>query len=257
MQDLKVTLVQIDQVWEDKNANFSIYESCFQQMGNSDLVVLPEMFHTGFSMNVNELAEDWDDSEGLTFLQEWAKKLDSAIYTSLIIKENGNYYNRGVFVYPNSKVVKYDKRKSFSLGGENKFYNAGTEEVIVDWKGWKINLQICYDLRFPELVRNRIENVSAAYDLILYVANWPEKRIAHWEALLKARAIENQSFVVGVNRVGTDGNGLIYSGGSRAISPLGESIVNCAINQNEFKKCSLSKIALQDIRTQLPFLRDI
>lgn len=256
MHDLKVFLLQIDQVWENKKANYSLYESCFQQIESSDLVILPEMFHTGFSMNVGELAEDWDDSEGLSFLKKWAKNLDSAIYTSLIIKEESNYYNRGVFVYPNGDVVKYDKRKSFGLGGEDKFYTAGNDEVIVEWNGWKINLQICYDLRFPELVRNRIEHESAAFDIILYVANWPKKRISHWLALLQARAIENQCFVIGVNRVGNDGNKLEYSGDSIVFDALGETKKSEKDSRNHVISAILNRKDLNEIRSNLPFLKD-
>jgi omega-amidase len=256
MQDLNVTLIQIDQVWEDKQANFKKYEAFFSQLNETDLVILPEMFHTGFSMSVDVLAEEWEDSEGLDFLKKWSAKLDSAIYTSLIIRENANYYNRGVFVYPNGDVNYYDKRKSFGLGGEDRFYTAGNKEVIVEWKGWKINLQICYDLRFPELIRNRIENGSVAYDLLIYVANWPEKRIAHWEALVCARAIENQCFVVGVNRVGIDGNDLVYSGGSLAVSPMGQKLIDFTTKQEKIKQTGFSKDVLNEIRTQLPFLKD-
>jgi omega-amidase len=253
MQDLNVTLIQVDQVWENKQANFNKYEGYFSQLNETDLIVLPEMFHTGFSMSVDVLAEEWEDSVGLDFLRNWSSKLDSAIYTSLIIRECSNYFNRGVFVYPNGTVSYYDKRKSFGLGGEDKFYTAGDKEIIVEWKGWKINLQICYDLRFPELIRNRVVNVSAAYDLLLYVANWPEKRITHWDALLCARAIENQCYVVGVNRVGVDGNNLIYSGGSQIINMFGVKEIDfllgdCMVNHE------LSNHKLNQGREQLPFL---
>jgi predicted amidohydrolase len=204
-------------------------------------------------MSVDVLAEEWENSVGLDFLRNWSSKLDSAIYTSLIIRECSNYFNRGVFVYPNGTVSYYDKRKSFGLGGEDKFYTAGDKEIIVEWKGWKINLQICYDLRFPELIRNRVVNVSAAYDLLLYVANWPEKRITHWDALLCARAIENQCYVVGVNRVGVDGNNLIYSGGSQIINMFGVKEIDfllgdCMVNHE------LSNHKLNQGREQLPFL---
>ena len=256
MQDLIVTLVQIDQVWENKKENYSLLESYFQQIENSDLVVLPEMFHTGFSMLAELLAEDWENSNGLDFLKKWARQLNSAFYTSLIIREKSKYYNRGVFVYPDGNIEHYDKRKSFGLGGEDKFFTAGNKEVIVEWKGWNINLQICYDLRFPELIRNRIENDSAAYDLIIYVANWPEKRIAHWDTLLQARAIENQCYVVGVNRVGLDGNKLIYSGGSSVLSPNGVKLFYLTNNQEGSNPCKLSAAHLVDIRTHLPFLKD-
>lgn len=256
MQDLRVTLVQVDQAWEDKSLNFSKYEAFFTQLKETDLVILPEMFHTGFSMSVDLLAEDWENSEGLEFLRKYSTKLDAAIYTSLIICENKKYYNRGVFVYPDGNVKYYDKRKSFGLGGEDKFYSAGNKEVIVEWREWKINLQICYDLRFPELIRNRVEKGSAAYDLLLYIANWPEKRIKHWESLLIARAIENQCYVVGVNRVGIDGNKLVYSGGSSAISPNGEQLLNFTNNCELLKSCILSMANLKDIRSHLPFLKD-
>lgn len=256
MQDLKVTLIQVDQVWEDKDANFKKYESLLSQLNETDLVILPEMFHTGFSMSVGVLAENWENSVGFDFLKKWAKTLNAAFYTSLIIRENEKYYNRGVFVYPNGTVSHYDKRKSFGLGGEDKFYTAGNKEVIVEWRGWKINLQICYDLRFPELVRNRIENNSAAYDLILYVANWPEKRIAHWDVLIQARAIENQSYVIGVNRVGIDGNQLVYNGGSLVVNPLGEKLLNFTNHQENMKQIILRMIDLKSVRTQLPFLKD-
>lgn len=256
MQDLKVVLIQIDQIWEDKKANFSKYETFLSQLIKTDLIILPEMFHTGFSMSVELLAEDWDDSDGLDFLKKWSAKHDAAIYTSLIIREDGKYYNRGVFVYPDGNINFYDKRKSFGLGGEDQFYTAGKNEVIVEWRGWKINLQICYDLRFPELIRNRIVNGIAAYDMILYVANWPEKRIAHWDTLLQARAIENQCYAIGVNRVGKDGNGLIYNGGSLSITPMGEKLLTFTNNQEGSKIAALSKAKLEEIRAQMPFLKD-
>lgn len=256
MQDLKITLLQVDQAWEDKQGNFNKYEAVFSHLVETDLVLLPEMFHTGFSMNVSALAEDWEDSEGLNFLKKWAKQLDSSIYTSLIIKEGTYYYNRGVFVYPNSEVKCYDKRKSFGLGGEDKFYKAGNDEVIVEWKGWRINLQICYDLRFPELIRNRIEKGVAAYDLLLYVANWPKKRIAHWDVLLRARAIENQCYVVGVNRIGTDGNGLEYCGESACYNALGEKTPFSDVKQLTFETIILNQSDLQKTRQNLPFLID-
>jgi predicted amidohydrolase len=257
MQDLNVTLIQVDQVWEDKLANFSKYEAFFSQLNETDLVILPEMFHTGFSMSVDVLAEEWEDSEGLDFLKNWSSKLDCAFYTSLIIQEEQKFFNRGVFVSPDGKVNYYDKRKSFGLGGEDKFYTAGAKEVIVDWKGWKINLQICYDLRFPELIRNRLIDTNPAYDVLVYVANWPEKRIAHWETLLNARAIENQCYVLGVNRVGIDGKDLVYNGGSKAITSLGETKGAFSQNQEGFIQVNLDKTVIENTRLQLPFLKDI
>jgi predicted amidohydrolase len=173
-----------------------------------------------------------------------------------MVKEAGLFYNRGVFVKPNGQVETYDKRKAFGLGGEDVVFTPGTTETIVDYKGWKINLQICYDLRFPELIRNRVEqNGLAAYDVLLYVANWPDKRTTHWTTLLQARAIENQCFVLGVNRVGTDGNNLSYSGASAAYDGLGQTITFMN-DQEGMHSFVLSPKELSDLRRSLPFLKD-
>jgi predicted amidohydrolase len=254
MQDLKVTLVQIDQVWEDKGANLQKYAEIFSQLEQTDLIVLPEMFQTGFSMRVNELAEEWNNSTGLIFLKHWSEKLNAAIYTSLIIQDRGNYYNRGVFVFPSGKLIYYDKRKSFALGGEDLYFKAGHEEIIVEYQNWKINLQICFDLRFPELVRNRLSrNNDAKYDVLIYVANWPERRSNHWNALLKARAIENQCYTIGVNRIGNDGNSLMYIGESQVIDMSGVLRDNL-LNVEGHKSFVLNYSELESFRKQLPFL---
>lgn len=257
MQDLKVTIVQIDQAWENKQANLNKYQEIFEKLENTDLIVLPEMFNTGFSMNVDQLAEPWSNSSSLSFLQKWSSKLNAAIYTSLIIEENKKCYNRGVFIYPDGKIEFYDKRKSFGLAGEDKFFTAGKNEKIVSLKDWKINLQICYDLRFPELIRNRIdEEGQAVYDLLVYVANWPEKRASHWKTLLVARAIENQCYVVGVNRIGEDKNHLIYSGDSKIVSPLGVCLSDSNSGIEVINTIKLSKNELIETRKMLPFLKD-
>jgi predicted amidohydrolase len=254
MQDLKVTLVQANQIWEDKAANFSNYLRLLESINEPiDLVIFPEMFDTGFSMNV-ELAEDWDSNTSIKFLVDLAAKKDVAIYTSLMVKENNQFFNRGVFVYPTGEIQFYDKRKSFGLGGEDKFFTAGKTESIVEFKGWKLNLQICYDLRFPEIARNFEVNNVPKYDVLLYVANWPCKRIEHWKTLLKARAIENQAFVIGVNRVGEDPNGLVYTGDSLCADALGHVTGNSE-GQSIFTT-SLSKFTLTNTRSSLPFLKD-
>lgn len=254
MQNLSVTLVQADQIWEDKAANYANYKRLLKGV-ETDLIVLPEMFNTGFSMNAAELAENYQTSEGIAWLKEKAAEKNAAIYTSLIIEDNGQFYNRGVFIYPTGECSYYDKRKTFGLAGENNFYYAGTEETIVTYMGWNIQLQICYDLRFPEIVRNRIEpNQFPAYDVVVYVANWPSTRSLHWNTLLRARAIENQCFVVGVNRVGEDGKNNFYSGDSKIIDALGmeanlppiELAQTCVLDMEELKK----------IRKLLPFLKD-
>lgn len=256
MQDLKVSLVQTNQIWENKQENLAKYEQLLELI-DSDLIVLPEMFHTGFSLNAKALSEEYDDSPGINWLKQMAEKKSAAFYTSLIIKEDNKFFNRGVFVYPDRTVIDYDKRKSFTLAGENELFQAGTKETIVSYNGWNIQLQICYDLRFPELVRNRIGNDNKpVYDIIIYVANWPEKRSTHWITLLKARAIENQCYVAGVNRVGVDGNKLIYSGDSVVFDSLGEQII---INQKT-EKVETAHLSMDDLissRELLPFLRDL
>jgi predicted amidohydrolase len=204
-------------------------------------------------MNI-KLAEDWDLNTSLNFLIELAVEKQFAIYTSLMVKENNHYYNRGVFVHPSGEVSYYDKRKSFGLGGEDKFYTAGKTETIVNYKDWKINLQICYDLRFPEIARNYEIDGKPKYDLLLYVANWPSKRSEHWKTLLKARAIENQSYVIGVNRFGEDANGLSYSGDSSCFDPLGNC--QCQIIKESVFTTTLSELTLNSTRTSLPFLKD-
>ncbi len=254
MQDLKVTLVQANQIWEDKEANFSNYLRLIEFINEPiDLVVFPEMFDTGFSMNV-ELAEEWNSNTSVKFLVDLAVKKEFAVYTSLMVKENNHYYNRGVFVNPTGEVSFYDKRKSFCLGGEDKFFKAGEKETIVCYKDWKINFQICYDLRFPEIARNYEVNGIPKYDLLLYVANWPTRRAEHWKTLLKARAIENQSYVIGVNRVGEDKNELIYSGDSMCIDSLG--VIMCQLENETVFTTTLSKLTLNNTRTSLPFLKD-
>ena len=254
MQDLIVSLVQVNQIWENKSANFSNYLRLLESINEPvDLVIFPEMFDTGFSMNI-KLAEDWSSNNSLNFLIELAVEKQFAIYTSLMVKENNHYYNRGVFVHPSGEVSYYDKRKSFGLGGEDKFYTAGKTETIVNYKDWKINLQICYDLRFPEIARNYEIDGKPKYDLLLYVANWPSKRSEHWKTLLKARAIENQSYVIGVNRFGEDANGLSYSGDSSCFDPLGNC--QCQIIKESVFTTTLSELTLNSTRTSLPFLKD-
>ena len=206
-------------------------------------------------MNTN-LADEWTDNKALNVLKEWSSQSNSAIYTSLMVRENNQFYNRGVFVEPSGKVSTYNKRRSFGLGGEDQIFTEGTTETIVEYKGWKINMQICYDLRFPELIRNRIEgNGQSAYDVLLYVANWPKKRVLHWSTLLQARAIENQCYTVGVNRVGIDGNEIVYPGASVVHNGLGATLLEMD-NQEAVRKCTLSWTEIQELRIQLPFLKD-
>jgi predicted amidohydrolase len=256
MQDLRVTLVQANQIWEDKQLNLDNYSRLLLNSEETDVIVLPEMFHTSFTMNAEKFAETMEDSLGLNWLKETAKQKNAAIYTSLIIKENNHFYNRGVFVYPTGEISTYDKRQTFGLAGEDKVFTAGKVKTIVEYKGWKIQLQICYDLRFPEIARNELDaNQNPIYDALIYVANWPEKRRVHWQTLLTARAIENQCYTIGLNRVGEDGTGLIYSGDSQVSDLLGET-VNLTTKKEEIRQIILSKESLTKTRLSLPFLKD-
>jgi len=256
MQDLEVALVQANQVWENKQENLNHFSAILENIGQVDLILLPEMFHTGFSMQAKFLAEETESSLGIAWLKETAKKHSCAIYTSLIIKEQERFYNRGVFVFPTGEIKTYDKRKSFGLAGEDEVFTAGEKESIVRFKDWNFQLQICYDLRFPEIVRNRIlpEGIPA-YDVILYVANWPEKRKEHWNTLLKARAIENQAYVLGVNRVGSDNKNQVYSGNSAAIDALGHTEMS-EENKEEILFYTLRKEPHLLVLQTLPFLKD-
>jgi omega-amidase len=255
MQDLTIALVQTNQFWEDKEKNLEHFQQLTSQITNPlDILIFPEMFDTAFSMNTS-LANDWPESKSMQFLKDLSRTKNTAIYTSMMVKDGGKFVNRGVFVTNQGEIWHYDKRKSFGLGGEDQFFTAGKRETIINYKGWNINLQICYDLRFPELSRNRLINGKAAYDLLLYVANWPQKRALHWKTLLCARAIENQCHVIGVNRVGQDGNNLSYSGDSISCGPLGE-MVSCSPNLTEILTVHLNYQKLLNDRKALPFLKD-
>ncbi len=258
MQDLKVTLVQANQVWEDKKENMRHFEELLAEVEETDIIVLPEMFHTGFTMHAKKFAEEMKKSSAISWLQSMAAKKNAAIYTSFIAKEDDYYFNRGVFVEPSGKYTHYDKRKLFTLAGEEKVFKAGHVKTRVNYMGWKIQLQICYDLRFPEITRNGLQDhKSAKFDALLYIANWPEKRNTHWKALLTARAVENQCYVVGVNRVGEDGKGLTYSGDSAAINAYGESMTKIKAHKERVKTVVFSADHLKEVRTQLQFLKDI
>jgi omega-amidase len=258
MENLRICITQFDQIWEDKMGNLINFEHQVENMEDCDIIVLPEMFTTGFSMNALVLAEEMNDSHTITWLTKFSKIKNAAIYTSFIVKEKDRFYNRGVFMQPDGTYFMYDKRKTFSLAGESDIFSKGSKETIVNYKEWKINLQICYDLRFPEQVRNSIENDGKPrYDLVLYTANWPEKRIEHWNTLLKARAIENQCYVVGVNRIGTDASNLNYSGESKVYTALGEKISSLNKNVNSYEVVEISMRELNTLRSNLPFLKDI
>ena len=257
MRDLTISLIQTTQFWEDKSKNIANISAIMMENFSSDLILLPEMFNTAFSMDARNLAEPIDLSPSLNQLKIWAKQKNAAIYTSMMVKDGEQFFNRGVFIYPNGEFSYYDKRNLFALGGEGDVFSPGKEEKIIDYLGWKINLQVCFDLRFPSCSANNMDKEGKAkYDLLLYVANWPEKRIAHWEKLLVARAIENQAYVAGLNRVGVDGNGLNYNGQSVVNDYNGLPILSFEKNENAVRSTTLSATSLQAFRKELPFLND-
>lgn len=255
---LRLTIVQSDLRWEDAAANRAMFGTKLAALnGATDLVVLPEMFTTGFSMRSRELAEAMDGPT-VQWMRKQAKELNAAIYGSAIIQEEENYYNRGLFVKPDGEVTEYDKRHRFSFAEEHEHYAyCGTNhQTVVEWCGWEILLQICYDLRFPVFSRNGFRPFLDTYDLALYVANWPETRRHPWSTLLQARAIENQCYAAGLNRVGTDGNNLPYSGDSVIINPKGEVIAQLEPSQEGVATATLDWQALVDFRKKFPVLGD-
>lgn len=247
---MKIAIIQSELIWENPKVNRSQFEEKINSIiENVDLIVLPEMFSTGFTMNPEVVAETMQ-GETMTWLKSFAKAKNVAITGSLVIQENENYYNRLVFVFPSGEIQHYDKRHLFSLAGENKVYTAGKNKLIIEYKGWKICPLVCYDLRFPVFSRN-VED----YDVLIYVANWPKPRINAWNALLKARAIENMSYVIGVNRIGEDQNKHIYSGSSQILNYLGEELAQ-ANNLEGVFIATLDKECLGETRRRLGFLND-
>ena len=247
---MKCLLIQANLVWENKADNITKMEKLIaSQTESPDLIVLPEMFTTGFSMSAEALAETMDDTT-VRWMQEIAQKQNATVTGSCIISENGNYYNRLLWVSPSGNVAHYDKRHLFGMGDEHKFYTAGTKHFVIDQGEWKVMPMICYDLRFPVWSRNTMQA-----DLLIFVANWPDKRIDAWSKLLQARALENQCYVIGVNRVGDDANGFHHTGHSAVIDPMGHEIDELKYTEGIIEATlDLDKIKL--IRRQLPFLRD-
>jgi predicted amidohydrolase len=248
--NLQIVIIQADLVWGNAKKNKEKLDVMLEEIENVDLIILPEMFTTGFSMTPKPFAESMN-GETVNWMKGKASQFNAAIVGSIIINEENKYYNRMLFVHPNGRIEKYDKRHTFTLAGEHKEYSSGNRKLIVDFKGWKICPLICYDLRFPVWSRN-VEN----YDVLIYSANWPEPRINAWKTLLKARAIENMSFCVGVNRVGVDANGYEYNGNSIAIDFLGNEITEVAENSEKIIHATLNKEKLMKVREKLSFLDD-
>ncbi|CAM1345847.1 amidohydrolase [Tenacibaculum crassostreae] len=248
---LQVAMIQLDLVWENPTANRKQLEEKINNLSNEiDLVVLPEMFTTGFTMNASTVAETME-GETVQWLQNLAQKKSTAITGSIVLRENDHFYNRLLFVYPSGKIDSYDKKHTFTLAGEHEVFSSGTERIIVEYKGWKICPLICYDLRFPVWARNT-EN----YDLLLYVASWPKPRIEAWDALLKARAIENMIYTIGVNRVGFDANKHEYTGNTVCYDTLGNCLVKNNQGTEEVLIVELDKDEQIKIRNRFQFLDD-
>ncbi|MDP4283097.1 MAG: amidohydrolase [Bacteroidota bacterium] len=255
MSSLTITLIQPNLFWEDKKANLEMLQKKIESISEkTEVVILPEMFSTGFSMKPEMFAETMDGNT-----VQWMKKNSAErkiiITGSLIIEDEENYFNRLVWVLPNGETGYYDKRHLFAFGDEHSHYKAGNKKLIASVKGWKINLQICYDLRFPVWTRQSPGKSETQYDLLINVANWPEKRSTAWKTLLQARAIENQCYVAGVNRVGEDGNKIYYNGESMIIDPLGE-IIYIKNKEEDIFTYTLQKEKVNEVRKQFPFQED-
>jgi len=273
MSTLTITLIQTALHWEDKTANLKMLEEKINSIKEkTELVILPEMFSTAFSMDPKKLAEKMDGPT-VSWMKSMAESKKIILTGSIIVEDNEDgetkYRNRLIWMLPNGQLGFYDKRHAFAFAGEDKYYTPGNKRLIASVKGWKINLQICYDLRFPIWARqssnlseksddsqadwDKVNNLE--YDLIVYVANWPERRVHAWKTLLQARAIENQCFVAGVNRVGNDGNGIYHSGESMVVDPMGEVLYEKAHDEDIFT-ITIHKQKLEEIRNKFPFWRD-
>jgi len=250
-EQFNLTIIQSNLFWEEKETNREQFSKKIASIsGKTNLIILPEMFTTGFTMNASSLAEE-ERGATLKWMQNEAKINDCAITGSVVISENGRYYNRLFFVFPDGDYKTYNKRHTFTLAGEHETYSSGEDHLVINYLGWKICPLICYDLRFPVWSRN-----TKDYDVLFFVANWPQKRIEAWDALLKARAIENMCFCIGVNRIGTDVNGHIYNGHSAVYDVLGKQI-STSSNEIEFiETVSLKKAHIEKYRNHLQFLND-
>ncbi len=252
IQNLKITVFQAYLFWEnvDKNLQNITLRLSGGVREKTDLIVLPEMFNTGFTMKAKEMAESME-GKTMQWIQKTAAHYDCVVTGSLIINENDKYYNRLIWMLPNGDYQYYDKHHLFGLGDEDQHFTPGNNQLIVELKGWKIRLAVCYDLRFPVWLRNR----NAEYDILLLIASWPDKRSAHWRTLIHARAIENQCYVVGVNRVGHDGNQIYHSGHSMCIDALGNTVYYKPEDEDLYT-FSINYTELEKARRQFPFLRD-
>jgi omega-amidase len=247
---LNITLIQSNLFWEDVDANLSHFDNLLSDVKETDIILLPEMFNTAFCLESTHLAETMD-GKTISWMKEIAKQKNCAITGTLMIKENGKVYNRLVWILKNGEIHTYDKHHLFSLLKEEKHIAKGVGRLIVEVDGWKICPLICYDLRFPVFSRNNVD-----YDILIYLANWPIKRIDAWDTLLKARAIENQAYTIGVNRVGEDRNRISFNGHSKVFDAFGKELLSATENKEEVLQINLSMDDLKLKRRQMNFLQD-
>lgn len=255
MKDLKLSILQSELFWEDVEANLAMFEEQIWDIEEADIILLPEMFNTGFSMNPERLAE----VPGLKtqkWLLQMAEQKNAMVAGSYIVNDKGSYYNRFVAAFPNGTIQYYDKKHLFTLANEENHFEAGTERLIFEFRGWKVCPMICYDLRFPAWARNTISsNSEYEYDLLLFTASWPKPRINAWDTLLQARAIENLAFVAGANRMGRDGNDYEYVGHSAIYDFQGKKLDKLE-NEIGIVQATLRKDELDIFRNRFPFLSD-
>jgi len=254
MTNLSISTIQTNLFWEDKAANLEMLETKIQTLDKAEVVVLPEMFSTGFSMQPHKFAEPMNGLT-ITWMQEVAARKKIILTGSMMAEDGGKYFNRLVWMLPTGQFGYYDKRHLFAYAGEHEHYSPGNRRLVAQVKGWRILLLTCYDLRFPVWSRQQLKNQTPEFDAIIYVANWPDRRSLAWRTLLQARAIENQCYVIGVNRVGNDGNGLYNSGFTSVIDPLGE-ILYQQKDAEVIATHLLDIEKLNDIREKIPFWKD-
>jgi len=250
-KELNIVAIQANLTWVNPEKNRLYFEQVINKLtSNTNLVVLPEMFSTGFTMKPSSVSETMNGTT-VSWMINMAKTYDIGIIGSMVIQENNQYFNRAIFVHPSGSLEIYDKRHLFSLAGEDRQYTPGTNRIVIQFKGWRICPFICYDLRFPVWSRN-----TDNYDVLLFMANWPIPRIDAWDTLLKARAIENLSYCIGVNRIGEDENGYQYNGHTSAYNFLGEKVASTSEGKEDLLYCKISKTKLHEFRQKLNFLKD-
>jgi predicted amidohydrolase len=257
MNSLLTAAVQFDISWENPEENYAKIDALLKHIEKADLIILPEMFTTGFSMAPERVAERYhDEMPTLQWMRAHSKNFNAVVMGSVSCEDGGKYFNRCLVVFPEGQHFYYDKNYLFSIGKESEHYTAGQGSIIIEWKGWKIKPLVCYDLRFPEHARNEIIGGEYAYDLLIYMANWPNVRMHPWNTLLMARAIENQSYTIGVNRVGEDASAIAHNGSSGIYNFKGESMASLKENEEGVIQAELDLAELRSFREKFPALRD-